>query len=110
METPNYTARVIDSGGITGYIDIQPPVGAISENFLSDFGADNGTTVKHELTTAATTRLSVTIKDELLPTEARREAFKGTATYILQVLTETDRAELDGNATVYTAMLKSTES
>lgn len=90
MET-NYSAKIImGNGSNCARIDIQPPLGAISEDTLKDFGADHDTVVAHEITTAATTRFRVTISDESLHDRLAAEAFENTARYILATLREVD--------------------
>lgn len=110
MEASGYTARVVASGDITGYIDIQPPIGTISKDFLRDFGADYNTTVDHKLTTAYTTRLSVTVNNEELSTADKLGAFKGTAAYILKVLLGTDRGlDIGGTIPDHTFVFRSSD-
>jgi|GEM_PF-2930709 len=111
MTTPEYTARIIEPDGVSCYLDIQPPIGLISNDYLRDFGADERVTVDHKITTAHTTRLSMTIEDENRMDEDRVAAFENTAKYILSVLIGTDKGlDIGGYESARTIELHSGKS
>lgn len=86
----NYTATVVDTGDpISHEIDVRPPF-APGEEFLDDCGAECCTILKHFVTTPNTTRLSVTLDEQMAvknwTDEMRDEAFRTTAAFIVKAL------------------------